>query len=177
MKDFSPIEDILDPNEQLYWAGKPSKTPFIIKNSTFGVLLLAIGIFAFKINTEDIWRWTSGGFCVLSGTFHIGKNLLASRNTLYALTEKRAIIWTRHTGFHLKIIELDKIIDLEIKSNFFESKLNVGTIKFFTGEVDVTDRSPEKVYDEWQCINEPYKVFKEFKAAMDRYKAIRLGSV
>jgi hypothetical protein len=176
MNDFSPIEDILDPYEKLYWIGKPNKTSFIIKNSAFGVLLIAIGIIAFNVNKEEIWRWISTAFLVLSGTFQIGKSLLSARNTVYAFTEKRAIIWTKHVGLQLKIIELDKIIDSEMKCDFLESKFKVGTIKFFTGELKVTDSKPEKVYDEWECINEPHKVFREFKNAMDRYKSVRLGT-
>ena len=66
-------------------------------------------------------------------------------------------------GTDFKIIDFDKISDIEVTVSFVEKIYNVGTIKFFSGRTQTDDGNTSKLYDSWSAIENPYEVFKMVK--------------
>jgi hypothetical protein len=73
---------------------------------------------------------------------------------------------TGFIGTDFKIIDYDKISDIEVTVNVIERAYNVGTIKFFSGRTKTDDGNTTKLYDNWEAIPGPYEVFREVKQVM-----------
>ena len=103
---------------------------------------------------------------VAVGLWSFLKRLLSYTNTFYAYSDKRVMMRTGFIGTGFKIIDYDKISDIEVKVNFIERIYNVGTIKFFSGRTQKNDNGTTKLYDNWDSIPNPYDVFKRVKEVM-----------
>jgi hypothetical protein len=66
-------------------------------------------------------------------------------------------------GTDFKIIDYDKISDIEVALNLVERTYNVGTIRFFSGRTQTDEGITTKLYDTWEAIQNPYEVFKQIK--------------
>jgi len=69
----------------------------------------------------------------------------------------------RQINLRLKIVDYDKIMNIEVNVNPIESLLSVGTIKIFSGEVSESKHSRSNKYDKFIGISNPYGVFKSLK--------------
>jgi len=89
------------------------------------------------------------------------------RNTVYGFSNKRIMMKSGFVGAEFKMIDYDKIIDIEVKINPIGSYFNTGTIKFYSGR-EVTDDEgiSTKLHDEWISIENVYEVFKNVKKVM-----------
>ena len=98
--------------------------------------------------------------------FNFLKRLFSFSNTCYAYSDKRVMMRTGFIGTDFKIIDYDKISDIEVTVNFVERAYNVGSIKFFSGRTQTDEGNTTKLYDNWEAIPNPYEVFKEVKQVM-----------
>jgi hypothetical protein len=174
------FESVKDANERIYWTGRPNFKVFLLQGVPFLAIGLIWGIIDFSFIGIFMSSATQPGkdgnagpgllFLIPFFTLHLfpfwGSILnmvrlyLAHSNTAYAVTNKRLMIRGGFWGTSFKSIDYDKIAELEVTVNPIENKLNVGTIKAYSG---VTNQKGFKIYDNFVGIVEPYKVFKRIK--------------
>ena len=161
------FDSIKDDDEQILWSGKPKFVPYIF--SGLGIGLYLIGFSALWIATsfsEGVYFWMFGILPLGQGLFTFGKKLFSFSNTAYAYSNNRVMMRTGFIGTDFKIIDYDKISDIEVTVNIIERGYNVGSIKFFSGRTDSDDNGIRKLYDRWEAIPNPYEVFKNVKEIM-----------
>lgn len=165
------FDSVKDDDEDILWTGKPKFIPYAVT-----ALGLGIGVFIFvgvyytmtkNIRNED---GTTGNFSIWFVAIPIAIFLLSFlskifsySNTSYAFTNKRVMVRTGFIGTDFKIIDYDKISDIQVTVNFVERAFNVGTVRFFSGRTESNDGITSKFYDRWEAIDNPYEVFKQLK--------------
>lgn len=165
------FDSVKDDDEDILWTDRPKFIPYAITGLGFGVgVFIFVGIYyAMTRNIKN-----EGGaivhFSVLFALIPIAlflfsflKKIFSYSNTSYAFTNKRVMVRTGFLGTDFKIIDYDKISDIEVTVNFIERTFNVGTIKFFSGRTELNDGITTKLYDRWEAIANPYEVFKQLK--------------
>jgi len=171
-KKFPEFDSIKDDNETILWLGKPKFFPYLFADLGQGLLTLAFGIlwifFAFTFNAEDSqspgsFFWLFGLLPVAVGLVKFLNRVLSYPNTAYAYSNRRVMMRTGFVGTDFKIIDYDKISDIEVTVNVVEKMCGVGTIRFFSGRTKTEDDSTTKLYDMWASIENPYAVFKMVK--------------
>src|SRR5690554_582770 len=170
------FEAVRDNNETIYWVDQPTFVPFM----STGIPFLIIGIIWFLISyplmsnilfdaSFSFVAFPLGLFYVLhqfpfyGSILNMIRLLLVYKNTYYAYSNKRLMVRTGFFGTDFKIIDYDKIQNLEINVNPLEKLFNVGTIRVFSGEVVVRNNRSQSVYTSFRAIKDPYQVFKELK--------------
>lgn len=165
------FDGIKDDNEDILWTDKPKFIPYAITGLSFGVgVFIFVGMYyamTKNIKNEDgttglFSFWFAGIPIVLFLVSFLNK-IFSYSNTSYAFTNKRVMVRTGFLGTGFKIIDYDKISDIEVTVNFIERAYNVGTIKFFSGRTESNDGITTKIYDKWEAIDNPYEVFKQLK--------------
>jgi hypothetical protein len=91
--------------------------------------------------------------------------LLSYRNYAYVITTKRVIITKGVIGKDIKMLDYDKIQNIEVNVGLFDKLLmqNTGTISFFTGEYTTTKNGMVPTKDIFESVENPYEVFKQVK--------------
>lgn len=169
------FEDIADRNERLLWVNKPKLLPYITIRALFALILIAVGLFMY-INAKSKGGITNPLFslsCFLPiaiGAWNIISALLAYPRTFFGYTEKKVLMQTGIRGQKFTIIEMDKIIEVSVNSNFLERTFGTGTIKFFTGKTKTDDGSASKVYDSWESIPNHLEVYQDLNKILERHK-------
>jgi hypothetical protein len=107
--------------------------------------------------------WLFGLIPLLQGLYVFLNRLFSYSNTAYAYSNKRVMIRTGFIGTDFKIIDYDKISDIEVTVSMIERMYNVGTIRFFNGKTETDDGNVTNLYDSWSAIENPYGVFKMVK--------------
>jgi membrane protein YdbS with pleckstrin-like domain len=170
-KYLEVFEGIRDKDEEILWIEKPVFTPFVLNG--FGAILPAIIgavlIFTFFLTDSKEGEKTNwiilvfGLIAIGQGLYTILNKILSYQNTFYAYSNRRVIMRTGFWGIDYKIIDYDKISDIEVRVNVIEKIFNVGTVQFFSGRTQKSEDDIKKLYDRWEAIRNPYDVFKMVK--------------
>lgn len=169
MENKEHFEKILDDNENIYWIGKPLKTPFIITGLPFlffGIIWFCIDYFGFIQHMDSNMSGFTIPFFILHlmpfwlSVLNIIRLLLVHSNTYYCYTDKRVIMRSGFWGTDFKLIDYDKISDIEVNVNPIENIYTVGTIKFYSGR---SNSNGNQITDNFIAIANPYEVLKKIK--------------
>ena len=162
---------IMDSDEEILWRSRPKFIPYFIAALSLGIGLAIFGViyfFILKDNKNE--NKFFGNFFLLSIGFPITiylltllKKVFSYSNTSYAFTNKRVMIRSGFIGTDFKIIDYDKISDIQVTVSFIERAFNVGTIRFYSGRTETTDGITSQAYDRWEAIPNPYEIFKQLK--------------
>lgn len=170
------FEAVRDTNETIYWVDQPMFIPFMAT----GIPFLILGIVWFAISYPLMSGMMFGGGFGFAG-FPIGlffilhqfpfygsilnllRLLLVFKNTYYGYSNKRIMLRTGFFGTDFKIIDYDKIQNIEINVNPLEKLFSVGTIRIYSGEVIIRNNNSRSVYTSFKAIKDPYNVFKNLK--------------
>ena len=172
-KDLLPeFESIKDDQEEILWIGKPKFIPFIFTGILSGLVIIAFAVIwvltagnwnTFSNNNSSSYFWLFGLIPLIAGLFNFLKKIFSFSNTAYSYSDKRVMMRSGFIGTDFKIIDYDKISDIEVTVSVVEKIYNVGTIKFFSGRTQTDDGNTIKLYDSWIAIENPYEVFKMVK--------------
>ena len=168
------FDSIKDKDERIIWTGRPIFVPYILSGLWAYSLYILFSIIWFALGTQvKPENDSSGGLGIWLSLlplalflFKFFSRLFSFSNTCYAYSDKRVMMRTGFIGTDFKIIDYDKISDVEVTVNFIERAYNVGTIKFFSGRTKTDDGNTTKLYDDWEAIPNPYEVFKQVKQVM-----------
>ena len=163
------FEAVKDADEEILWIGKPNFAAFITRGIPFlcfGLVWGAIDYFGFIRNMDK----EMAGFAIPFFALHLFpfwlsilnmiRLFLVHGNTYYAFSNKRLMMRSGFWGTDFKVIDYDKISDLEVNVNPIENALGVGTIQAFSGRVS---NKGGRIYDKFIGIKNPYAVFKKIK--------------
>lgn len=163
------FEAVRDRDENILWVGKPNFTAFIIRGIPFLIVGLIWGAFDYFGFIRNMPRQMAG-FAIPFFALHLfpfwGSILnmirlfLVHGNTCYAFSNKRLMMRSGFWGTDFRVIDYDKISDIEVNVNPIENYLGVGTIQAFSGR---TGSKGGRIYDKFIGISEPYGVFKRIK--------------
>ena len=176
LPDFESIRNV---DEKILWVGRPKSVPYIFSGVMSGILIVLFGaiwiLTSYNINSDNAeggtsqnYFWLFGLIPLVQGVYSFLNKILSYPNTAYAYSDKRVMMRTGFIGADFKVVDYDKISDIEVTVNAIERMYNVGTIKFFSGRTQTDDGNTTKLYDTWIAIENPYEVFKIVKqVAMD----------
>lgn len=168
------FDSIKDNDENIIWTGRPKFIPFILSGLWAGLFFIVFVAIWFFISTNvKPENDGTGGWGLWFGLLPLAfflwnflNRLFSFSNTFYAYSNKRVMMRTGFIGTDFKVIDYDKISDIEVTVSFVERFYNVGTIKFFSGRTQTDEGNTTKLYDTWESIPNPYDVFKEVKQVM-----------
>jgi uncharacterized membrane protein YdbT with pleckstrin-like domain len=166
------FRDILDRNETIIWSGTPNFWIWISSS----VLALIIGMLwgIFDIVFSVSWlSHASPVMCYIFIPFILVHSVpcwgsvlyviwlfLSYKNVVYACTDKRIIIRSGLLGIDYRIIDHDKINNIQVNVNPIEKLFGVGTITFYGG---VMSENALPILKRFRGIEEPYEVFRRIK--------------
>jgi len=163
------FEAVRDNDEEILWVGTPNFTAFIIRGIpflVFGLIWGAIDYFGFIRHMGGEMAGFTIPFFALhlfpfwGGILNMARLYLVHGNTAYAFSNKRLMMRSGFWGTDFKVIDYDRISDIEVNVNPIENLLGVGTIQAFSGR---TNNKGGRIYDRFVGISEPYAVFKRIK--------------
>ncbi len=163
------FEAVKDADEEIHWLGKPNFWAFITRGIPFlciGLIWGAIDYFGFIRNMDGEMAGFAIPFFALhlfpfwASILNMVRLFLVHGNTCYAFSNKRLMMRSGFWGTDFKVIDYDKISDLEVNVNPIENSLGVGTIQAFSGRVS---NKGGRIYDKFIGIKDPYAVFKKLK--------------
>lgn len=164
---YRSFAEIRDKDEKILWLGTPAFVPFILSGMPLFLFGLAWGAFDYfiYIRAKDLPESAIPFFLIhlmplWIGIFNLFRLLLVHGNTCYAYSDRRIMIRSGFWGTDFKVIDYDKISDLEVTVNPVENLLGLGTIRFFSGRLNSKGR---RIYDRFIGIPNPYGVFKHIK--------------
>lgn len=168
LQDFDRIKDDA---EEILWTDKPKFVPYIITTLSLGAGVLIFVGFSYSIARNSFIENGRNDnifllFLLLPFVFFLFNflsKLFSYSNTRYAYSSRRVMIRSGFIGTDFKIIDYDKISDIQVTVNFVERLFNVGTIRFYSGRTESDEGTIVKVYDRWEAIANPYEVFKQLK--------------
>ncbi|NLR94103.1 PH domain-containing protein [Flammeovirga agarivorans] len=169
----SKFDLVKDNDEQILWENKPEFIPFILVGLYQilsgliipGVILIINYFGDFDRNMDSGYWFLMVVFIapIISGLYQIFYNIFNYSNTSFALTNKRVMFSSGYSFVDFKTIDLDKILELETKTNFIDNIFKVGTIRFFSGRTKSDEGNTTKLYDEWSSIKEVLSIYKMVK--------------
>ena len=170
------FEAVKDDDENFIWIGKPELKPFLASMLIAGVVGIGfvIAIVMFNIhalkedeNSNSFFVYFILAFVFVPAIFKYFAAILSYKNTIYGFSNKRIMMRSGFIGTDFKMIDYDKIVDIEVKVNPIDRFFNTGTIKFFSGREKIDDEgSSTKLHDKWSNIGNVYEVFKQVKKVM-----------
>lgn len=162
------FEAVRDKDEEILWVGRPAFLPFMLSGIPFllfGLLWGAFDYFGFiRHMPKEMSGFTIPFFLLHLFPFYgsilnMFRLALVHHNTFYAITNKRLMLRSGFFGIDFKVIDYDKISDLQVTVNPLENLLGVGTIKAFSGRMNQNTA----LYDKMIGIRQPYDVFRRIK--------------
>lgn len=174
-ENLSKIEEILMPNEQILWSGKPKKNAFVINQSIvmmpfaliwllidggFIAAIIATGEFLaiswfiipfFALHLLPVWIW-------LSNVLTAGARW---KNTEYAITDKRIIIRGGLVGYDIKSIYYTEISNVSLRVGFVDKMLGVGDVHIL--ENNIISNGKNVVLPAILDVENPEDVFKKLQ--------------
>jgi len=177
---ISEFQDVKDDDEKFIWIGKPDQKSFSANMLIVGMLGFGfiVGVVMFNLHVlKDNENFTPTiiysilAFIFVPMMFKYFSAILSYKNTIYSFSNRRIMMRSGFIGTDFKMIDYDKILEIEVKVNPIERFFNTGTIKFFSGREKVDDEGhTTKLHDEWRNINNVYEVLKQVKRVMDEMK-------
>ena len=171
----TPLARILDQDETVLWSGRPHPGPFFASGIPFLIFGLCWGAFDYfgfirhmgRAHMPDGMNYALIPFFAL----HLFPLWLALanfirlpvvyRNTVYALTNRRAIIQGGFWGLSFQSIDYDQIQEATVSVGLIERMVgDCGTVRFFSGR---TSAKGANLYDSFSAIDHPYDVYKQLK--------------
>ncbi len=168
----SRLAQILDKDETLLWSGRPHPGPFFASGIPFLIFGLCWGAFDYFGFIREMGRASgpSMGFALPFFALHLFPLWLALancirlpivyRNTVYALTNRRAIIQGGFWGLSFQSIDYDQIQESTVTIGPVEKMAGCGTVRIFSGRTSAKGAS---LYDSFSAIDHPYDVYKQLK--------------
>lgn len=183
------FHDIKDQDEHFFWVGQPLFVPFAAR----AVPMFVLGLIWFGIDytfigaafTKGIDPRGGGLFFILIfalhllpfwiGCLNLVRVIFVFRNTFYAVTDKRIILRSGFLGIDYKVVDFDKISDIEVNVNFIERLFGCGTIRIHTGRDDVNSRRTGglhflRFHDHIYSVRHHYELFKNLKSLITDVK-------
>lgn len=165
------FDSVKDDDEDILWTDKPKFIPYTITALGLGTgVLIFLGVYYAMTKNVKNSEGTTGIFSIWFAAIPVifflwsfFRKIFSYKNTSYAFSNRRVMVRSGFIGTDFKIIDYDKISDIEVSVNFIERAFNVGTIKFFSGRTESNDGMTTKIYDRWEAIANPYEVFKQLK--------------
>jgi membrane protein YdbS with pleckstrin-like domain len=177
----SRFTEILDPDEELLWTGKPNFWVFMFPYFVLLAAVLVLAVVSSVIFYSDIhhhhvppllFEYLKGKFFLSAVPASLGIGLTAWRwlsypNVFYAYSNRRAIIRSGVWGIDFKTIGYDRIQNSSVQVSPLEKMLGVGTILLFTGEIETVYQGQiQSKKDKFVGIVDPYERFRRFKTVM-----------
>lgn len=163
------FDAVKDDDEEILWTGTPNNIAFLLTGVPFlllGLVWGSIDYFAFIRNIHN----APAGFTIPFFALHLfpfwGSILniirlyLVHDNTRYALSNKRLMMRSGFWGTDFKVIDYDKISDIDVNVNPIENMLGVGTLRAYSGR---TSSRGGRIYDRFIGIRDPYGILKKIK--------------
>ncbi len=154
------IKEMLEPGERILWSDKPSRIPFILKNSGFSILgipLLAFPLIALKpilpkaASEPLILLFLTFWYAIL-GLIFFGAPiyaLLTWKNVFYVLTDRRILVRKGLIGIDYDVLRLDTIQQVNIDVGLWDRIYRTGTLT-----IQAIGVTPLRLY----CIKNPRKI-------------------
>ena len=159
------FDSIKDDDETILWVGKPEYKPYMLLVVLGSLAPIAFGIFILSMALEhpDVMS-----FLMAFGAIGVGVGMILWQhwgysNVCYAYSNKRVLIRQGFIGTDFITLDYDKIIDVSVNVSIIERYFNVGTVRFFSGKAESSKNGTRNIYDNWQCIENPYEAFKKVK--------------
>ncbi len=168
----SEFDQIKDKDERILWTERPKFVPYMFTGTGPAFMLIVFSvvwvIIALNFKQEEgsstnNWLFLFSIIPLLQGIYIFGKKLFSHSKTVYAFSNKRIMIRSGIVSSSFKVVNYDKIVDMEVTVNMIEKMYKVGSIRFFSGQTKTNDGSTHKLYDRWEAIPEPYEIFKKVK--------------
>lgn len=169
------FQAIKDDDERFIWLGKPQLNSFIANKLVKGIigLVLIVAVFAFNhyVTIEDGGSLTFV-YAILALIFVPTAikylfNAFSYQNIVYGFSDKRVMMRGGLIGTDFKMIDYDKIIDIEVSLNPVDRLFDTGTIKIHSGRNEVDDEGNKtKLFDDWLHVEKPYELIKSIKKVM-----------
>lgn len=172
---YHEFELVKDQDERILWESKPELIPFLLTGLPFFIIGILWALFD-SIFFMNLVSFDGSGFNLFiigfmlihlfpfyGSIFNLFRLAFVHKNTAYAITNKRLMLKTGFFGLDFKMVDYDRIQNLEVNVNPLEKLLNVGTIKIFTGEIQRNQNGSAPLYTRFIAIKDPYEAFKRIK--------------
>lgn len=155
------MEDILDPNEQIIWSGKPIKKAFLL-SSLWGI---PVGLFFLALTTVFLMTGTPffSSPAIITIPLAIGLFIVPpiwqkrkTSHAEYMITNQRLIIKSGITKEDVWFEDLDNIKDVIVKIGLFDKLLGIGKLFPITAAYP---SEPKGISYTQGGMNRPVKVF------------------
>ncbi len=139
-ESLSIISDQLSSDEKVLWQGKPVLKPFIFSTNLYPIavglffIIFVFGFFVLPLASSGApleFLLFSLPIMLIGIAFAFGPtlwSLLAYKNTEYLITDRRILIQTGAVGIDLRIIDLEKIQEVNVRIGFIDRLSNTGNI-------------------------------------------------
>lgn len=133
------LEEMFEVGERVIWAGKPSKTPFVVKKIGFSLIAVPWLLFPLFMLNATSWTIVSQPFVCLFLVFWYGilgfislgspvYSFLVWRNIFYVLTDRRIIVRKGLIGIDYDVLSLDVVQQVNIDVGFWDKLYGTGTV-------------------------------------------------
>jgi len=174
------ISEVLDKNERILWQGKPAFLPFAfgrLFKAFLALFMLAGAIFYIFYTAMYINHWpTTDTITLIVFTLGIFSPLLLVllffvvagfirafvwKVTEYAVTDKRIILKSGIIGREFRMIDFDKVSNIEVHVDFVDKlfRKNTGSLYIYGNFSNLPLNKPYLV----EHVMDPYNIFKGVK--------------
>ena len=167
------IESATDHEESL-WKGKPKLVPFVLSRYLTGlVLLLLVGAWLFTGRIVPTGYEKTAGLGLWLALFPLGiffwtliRRGVVCKQTRYTCSNNSITLKSGFRHLETRRIAFEEIEDVNVTVNNIEKMCGVGTISFYSGNTQLEEGNTIKIYDYWEAVPDPYKVFEKVKLLM-----------
>ncbi len=134
------ISNVLDPNENVIWRGKPKANSFYASRFLGIIVFLAAAgfvIYFVSLGGSPSLSWWIFGISALTILIIIS-TILNYHAMAYAVTNKRIIFQSGIIGRDFKSVDYDQIKNISANVGLVDKMFGTGSIRIFTGEIGVT---------------------------------------
>jgi hypothetical protein len=166
---INEIDKILDPNEEIFWRGRPKYSAFILKAAP----VVIFGLFWCSFLVPFYWALFTGQMPILAlvviiphtliGLGMLGGPLWASLvypYIEYAITSKRIIVKSGFFARNFYTADYSELTDVSVNIGLLGRLTNTGDIRFTSGAGIFTEKTLHK---HLSGIENPHEVFKLLK--------------
>ena len=162
---FAAFKPIKQPDETIYWAGRPHFFFFVCPS--FGLLVFGLfwlrlpyGLLSHAAHSGSIASLVFGSIFLLvplSCLFHAVKRSLQYRRTVYAITDRRILIREGAFSAEFASIDFGRITEVRVSQGVLDGALGLGTLSIYVGG-SLKDRTN---HESFSSIHDPYQVCKK----------------